>query len=307
VFLEYDKRGDLGYFTEAIVVQGVRPDISNVHPLLQQLLTLCWNDSHAKRPTFQQMLKKEWWDEKEFLPSLPLTRVLIYLPRKICAHSALFWLNNFGFEAKVAVDKFVDILCKTLGLTSNQKLYTHCITQLFQLTEKDISLSNFSKMIKWFGPMYGAENLLNRIVYIMKQRWFYGTKSALEAEAYLEEERKAIGMFLVRLNTGLKVPIEVSPFTISHFSSDGGHFLHTRVYPEGDGYYVKLQNGTKIFSSGLLDNLILKLGQQNICVSPCRPLNPFSFISLSETLDGIYISKYSNDEELNNEMNVENK
>lgn len=70
------------------------------------------------------------------------------------------------------------------GVGSNQKLFVHCITQLFQLTEKDISLSHFSKMIKWFGPMYGTENLLNRIVYIMKQRWFYGTKSALEAEVY---------------------------------------------------------------------------------------------------------------------------
>lgn len=301
VFLEYDKRGDLNYFTDAIVQYGVRPDLTNIHPLLQQLLTVCWADSPAQRPTFQQLLKKEWWDKEETLPSLPLTRVLIYLPRKICPHAALFWLNTYGFEIRVPLEKFVDSMCSTFGIT-NQKFFVHCISQLFQITDKDMRLSYFSKLLKWFGPMYGHENLLNRLVYIMKQRWFYGTKTALEAEAYLDNERQSFGPFLVRLNSGQKVPIDVSPFTISHFSSEG-QFLHTRVYPENGGYYIKLQNGTKIHALGLVDNMITELARRNICVSPCRPLNPFAFIINSENIDGTYISKYQNDDEANDEDN----
>jgi hypothetical protein len=77
---------------------------------------LCWAASPLQRPTFQQMLKKEWWDKEETLPSIPLTRILIYLPRKICPQAALFWLNTFGFEIKVSLNKFVESLCTTFGM-----------------------------------------------------------------------------------------------------------------------------------------------------------------------------------------------
>lgn len=94
----------------------------------------------------------------------------------------------------------------------------------------------------------------------------------------------------------------MSPFTISHFSAEG-QFLHTRVYPENGGYYVKLQNGTKIHAMGLIDNMIMELARRSICVSPCRPLNPFAFITNSENIDGTYISKYQNDDDANDDDN----
>jgi hypothetical protein len=161
-----------------------------------------------------------------------------------------------------------------------------------------MSVGKFSKLIKWFGPIFGGVGLLNRVLFIMQQRWFYGAKSALEAEAFLDNERHTVGAFLVRLNTGQKVAIEESPYTISHFNG-AGQFLHTRVYPEDDGFYVKLLNGQKVHSSGLIDSLINALSN-TICVSACRPCNPFA-IHISENIDGAY----QNDEDLCTEMRVE--
>lgn len=227
-------------------------------------------------------------------------RVLINLPQANCPHSALLWLNTFGFETRVPLDKFIDALCSTLNLPSIPR-FSNCIIQLFQIhVNQKMSLGKFSKLIKWFGPIFGNVGLLNRVLFIMKQNWFYGTKTALEAEAFLENERHTPGSFLVRLNTGQKVSIEESPYTISHISSSG-HYLHTRVYPEQGGFYIKLINGTKIYSAGLIDSLITKLSK-NICISPCRPTNPFA-ISLSENIDGVY----QNDEDLLTDMKIERK
>lgn len=304
VFKYYDDKGDLEYFTNAIVNEKVRPDVSNIHPLLENILQACWHENHECRPNFQRMLKKEWWDKDENLPSLPLVRVLIYLPKVFCKEAALLWLKAFGFETKVSIDKFVDMLCEFIEPnvpkdSKHRKFYVSCLSRLFHITDKIFSLSNFSKLIKWFGPVFIAENnnVLTRLCYIMGKNWFYGTTNALDAEGFLENERNGVPRpFLVRLNTGNKVGIDVSPFTISHFS-EIGQYLHTRVYPEDNGYYIKLVNGQKIFASGFIDNLVIELGNREICISPCRSLNPFSILySCSEEMGGMYISKYQNDD-----------
>jgi hypothetical protein len=113
-------------------------------------------------------------------------------------------------------------------------------------TDKTISIGDFSKFVKWFGPIQGHTHCFAKMVTLLKQSYFYGPLDQNGAEGCLknyrdegEVEGNGAGIYLVRLNTGIQVPVEDSPFTISHILPSG-LVKHTRVY------HLKDENGISI-------------------------------------------------------------
>jgi hypothetical protein len=64
-----------------------------------------------------------------------------------------------------------------------------------------VTTENFSKMIKWFGPIDGREMIVH-IYELQNKSWFHGNLSSMQAEKLLESKVK--GTFVVRLSIRFK-------------------------------------------------------------------------------------------------------
>jgi len=124
-------------------------------------------------------------------------------------------------------------------------MLTQCLREIVARTEGGtafITIEGFSILLKWFGPLKPdakcaqfAGTVLERLVGVLAQRWFFGAISSEEATDKLAPYQHQKGTFLVRLNPGGKEPIEKSPFTISRVN-EAGAITHIRIRPSTQGY-----------------------------------------------------------------------
>jgi len=149
--------------------------------------------------------------------------------------------------------------------------YPHGLKILFPGDE--MSLFDFSRFVKWFGPMLGASHIFAKMVTMLKLDYFKGQMDVAGAEAcllnykddhYADEEDGGEGVYLLRLNMGTQTSIDESPYTISYIVD--GHVSHIRVihFLTDDkqtrlGYKVELPGGNVVSCKGSFENLVDKL------------------------------------------------
>ena len=116
-----------------------------------------------------------------------------------------FWKENFLGKPTVSWHQFSVALGNFLVPTiSEDDMIIQC-TQLVVAKEESVSISSFSLMCSWFGPLFREENpptMLLRVFDTFQIPSFHGVMSGLEAENILKCHRP--GSYLVRLSTRKK-------------------------------------------------------------------------------------------------------
>jgi len=269
LFQEYT---DIEVFTDDIARKNVRPTLEGVQPELQALVKECWDKKQDVRPTFAALI-----------PRIKKLRVDINLPTSLCPNAAKLWEKG-GWLGHVAVPlhDFMNALFDFLKLAGEKEAFTKSITQIFYHDDptgtKEMTLDNFAKLLKWFGPLkQGMDNLLEIIVETVRRPWFFGIMSREEAETRLGSS--GVGTYLVRLNAGLTAPIEPAPYTISRVTDDPANLMsHTRIQPsKNGGFFVKI--GSTTYRGASLRDLMSAIEAKTVpeCSVTC-PGHPFSGI-----------------------------
>eukprot|EP01127_Copromyxa_protea_P017108 TRINITY_DN5181_c0_g1_i2.p1 TRINITY_DN5181_c0_g1~~TRINITY_DN5181_c0_g1_i2.p1 ORF type:complete len:502 (-),score=113.65 TRINITY_DN5181_c0_g1_i2:39-1514(-) len=211
----------------SVILSGKRPPLQGIKPELQQILTACWDPNPVKRPHFSEVV-------------LMLQKALITLdlPTSACPIAADWWIRTFGLEANSA--KISDIVHETARrqYIPEEMRETVLVCMYGLLTGKvidlppdisnwEVSTSDFGKIFKWFGGLR-EEGLLN-MVSLMQTPGFFGLTEKTEAESLLLRESDKT--YLIRLNTGGSIPISQAPYVVSVYTKSKKSCLHIRTFP----------------------------------------------------------------------------
>eukprot|EP01095_Lingulamoeba_sp_RSL-Kostka_P012223 TRINITY_DN479_c0_g1_i2.p1 TRINITY_DN479_c0_g1~~TRINITY_DN479_c0_g1_i2.p1 ORF type:complete len:455 (-),score=155.91 TRINITY_DN479_c0_g1_i2:272-1636(-) len=220
---------NLPAFIHAVCDENFRPEIPDDCPeSLTELMEDCWQKYPQDRPTFTQIIKR--------LDDI-MTEVAIGDPTGI-----EIWKSLFSGKGSVNFDDFKEVLCDMLGIPtpSPSDIQFKCLESVLAEESKDVmcndmvvNIEKFGSVCAWFGPLSESNDprsLLRRMENILKQKWFHGDITTVEAEDRLTSQNK--GTFLIRFSTS-------SPgcFTISHINKQK-QLTHQRVtHVPSKGFY----------------------------------------------------------------------
>jgi len=265
-----------------LILTGKRPSLKDIEAPLALILQKCWQPDPSSRPTFDSCITM-----------LRSARVDITLPPALDSNAATFWKSSLGItETYYTIGNFVESLSHQ-GLLRpikkgeqplKQDQVAKCVALLFGKPTDDakaekISLSDFAKLLKWFGPLSSGEfRCIHHMVEILKHAWFFGPIERKQSEHYVD----GTGVFVVRLNTGGTTAIEPNPFIIStEILNDQKKIVpfHIRVVSPGRQHYGKwFCSGpapeNKKFSAESIPNLISELISAGVLTTPV-PKSPF--------------------------------
>jgi serine/threonine protein kinase len=197
---------DYESLVDSVVYRKERPDISDLRqsfPELADLMNRMWAPEPEERPGFHAIL-----DELRGLVAVAA------FPGDQEAQN--FWKENFNGKMEVTCESFIEGICEHLGVDAvSYRTAITCFKEILEASEyRSVEISKFSKVLDWFGHL-GAnandENLLDRVIDIFRQPWFFGPISSKQAQTKLGKGKR--GNFLVRVNTGDNSKEE--PFRIS--------------------------------------------------------------------------------------------
>jgi len=256
--------------------------LDGIHLVLQELIGKCWDRNPDLRPSFEQVL-----------PMLEKALIQIYLPSEICPLAPVFWEKNFKQQARVPIDDFISKLIKTLkpNLSAKKNQYLKeesCLKALLEEEdgdEKVVTIERFGSLLSWFGRMkIDKFTILDNVIAVMSSPWFFGMESSQQVEKRIAIlERKPRGTFLIRLNTGERIPIDKAPFTITRVGDDG-NVVHTRVYTNKKGGLTIKPNEGETISSAVnsIKDFVQKIKSKHaaLLTDPC-PGWPYEHIFAS--------------------------
>lgn len=119
-----------------------------------------------------------------------MVSILFYLFN--CTAAKLWEKGNWMNHQAVPLNDFMTVLYDFTKPQGEKEVYTKCISQLFfphdDTSDKEMSLENFAKLLKWFGPLKQGEmdSILEIIFETVRQPWFFGVMSREEAETRLD-------------------------------------------------------------------------------------------------------------------------
>jgi hypothetical protein len=270
----------------SIILEGKRPSLKGIDKELAEIIEKCWDPNPEKRPRFREVV-------------VMLQRALISmeLPTSACPDAAEFWIKHWSTETTSVrildlVQQFANENCipedmKETVLVCLYGLLTGKVLDLpSDIGSYGVTLENFGKFIKWFGPLKRRGPL--NMVALMQTPGFYGIREKTEADnlLLLNNVEKS---YLIRLNTGASVPISTSPYVLSIFAPTKkapNTCLHIRVYPRNNGWVC--QAGEKVKGDSLIE-LIQNLKGQDYIRQPLEPSPYAPLWSPTAVPDGLYL------------------
>jgi len=199
---------------EVVVTQEQRPEIPKECPTrLRKLITACWAQDPASRPTFEQIIPQ--FDQI-------IVDAIIHDD-----HGRKIWKKYFMKDKLREVVSWKNFV---IALTSFYKERVprdpsdtrwKCLKAVVADDNEKVSIESFSRVLDWFGPMSGL-SILDDIQDLLKKDWFHGEISSQTAEKRLGKGKK--GTFLVRFSAR-----DPGCFAIS-VVSQGGRLKHYRIY-----------------------------------------------------------------------------
>eukprot|EP01125_Pyxidicula_operculata_P006645 TRINITY_DN2287_c0_g1_i5.p1 TRINITY_DN2287_c0_g1~~TRINITY_DN2287_c0_g1_i5.p1 ORF type:complete len:632 (-),score=87.16 TRINITY_DN2287_c0_g1_i5:454-2349(-) len=253
---------DVIYNFDQAVQDGTRFPVSSSHPYLQDqpllrdnvglqnILSSTFSEKPEERPSFQQL--------QDLMGD---AHIKLFLPESLCPTAYEFWKKNYFAQGKVKFSEFSRKLIFEMEYDDEDD----CIPVLehfLSVSEKNdsfVTIEKFSNLIKWFGTMKPDEsgkNLIQRMISVVKQPWFFGELSDSEAEEkmLLKTKGKPVqGDFFVRLNnknTGFR-SVDKNPFIITRVVDINPIIClaHSHVYRDHNHYLIHLNSGIKSSST----------------------------------------------------------
>jgi len=221
-FTQYD---DINPFMEAVCDRGERPPLpDSMHPNLKHLLNICWNESVILRPSANTI-------------SGMLDEILL----DVCIDEDAarnMWRSYFPGKADVPFTRFISAFYEHLGIDYPQypdyDEKFKCLSAMFP--NENVTVNQFGDFLVWFGPFNNS--VLDRLVELLREPWFFGDISREEAEAKLSDFEKK-GTFLVRLSTN---DPRVEPFTLSLITKST---VHLRIKKTAQGLRIIFKKQSK--------------------------------------------------------------
>jgi len=182
------------------VSKGERPTIPvNTPKTLVDLIVRCMQQDPSKRPTLQTILNEKPWDT--------IVKEAIFMGDKAINEMWQRCGTVGEIPQQVKWDVFAPAFCSHLGiqvkkaeLRDDIKFKALRAVLLPQKTEF-VSLINFQKFLKWFGPVRVDEGMsfLQTIVDLLHHEWFHGDISAEEAANRINTSKNK-NSFIVRFS-----------------------------------------------------------------------------------------------------------
>jgi len=221
-FSEYD---DLEPFINAVCFDGERPHLpENIHSNLKVLLGNCWNEDVTVRPGASNI-------------SSMLDEILL----EVCLDeesAKVMWRTNFAGKAEISFGRFAQAFYGHISIDYPQHPEfdeAHkCLSAM--LPGETVTINQFGDFLIWFGPF--NHTILDRLVALLKEPWFFGDISKDEAEAKLSDFEKK-GTFLIRLSTN---DPRSEPFTLSLIRKQ---IMHLRIKKTPDGLRILFKKASK--------------------------------------------------------------
>jgi len=209
----------------AVCFEGERPPIPDtLHHSLRDLLNNCWDEDVSVRPSASTI-------------SGMLDNILLDVCLDEDAAKAM-WSANFSGKASISFIKFAQAFYAHVGLeypTYPEFDEGHkCLVAMFP--GDNVTVNQFGDFLVWFGPYNNT--VLDRLVELLKEPWFFGNISREEAEAKLSDFEKK-GTFLIRLSTN---DPRVDPFTLSLIRKQ---IMHLRIKKTPQGLRILFKKASK--------------------------------------------------------------
>ena len=210
---------------DAVCIEKRRPPLPQDIPTsLKTLIHSLWHPEPSERPKF-----------KDIVPSFDEV-IIDGLLRETAARQ--FWRTHFLGRDKILWAEFVKALCTEIRVQHSSKidddLRFKCMKSILgkkeDRNEGIVTIEAFSALLKWFGPL--QDEMLERIVTLLKQPYFFGDISAKDAEAMLAKQKK--GTFLLRFSTREPGSYAVSAST----GQSSVPVTHYRIQRLGDRAYI---------------------------------------------------------------------
>eukprot|EP01117_Protostelium_nocturnum_P010326 TRINITY_DN3709_c0_g3_i1.p1 TRINITY_DN3709_c0_g3~~TRINITY_DN3709_c0_g3_i1.p1 ORF type:complete len:1410 (-),score=591.25 TRINITY_DN3709_c0_g3_i1:49-4278(-) len=211
-----------------VCIQNERPSLEGekVPKSIMNLFDICTRKEPSERPSFLQILEN----------------FHVYLVESVCEdeNAAKFWWTEFRGEESIEWKRFLAqffTYFKAPMEVSKDPVLIEALRSVLVDSDEAVTMENFSKMTQWFGPMDGVD-MLQRMIKLHSQPWFYGNLSSIQAEDALAD--KGRGTFLIRFSSS-----NPGSFAIS-VNSEEGPVKHYKIWHKpGQGYSL----GKEEFSS----------------------------------------------------------
>jgi serine/threonine protein kinase len=229
-------------FIDDITDNRMRPNmpqhLTTEEPNLVRLIEQCWEDDPNMRPSFSFIVK---------------ALVRIYLSNALKEEGSIkMWKQYFGTKVKgVSPMDFYSAIWNTLqqvdppDATSPPAFYVKqkCLEAVSFTTSKTMDIERFGLILQWYGPLCSPNQnrsaFFDRIVSILKNKWFHGELSSQEAEnILLAQNDKGRCDFLVRASLNTQYPFSMSRIEGAKAKRS---FAHYRIaYNRSTGEYTML-------------------------------------------------------------------
>jgi len=264
------------------VCGGDRPDVPPDTPKsLANLMVKCWDKEPSNRPSFDDMLKSNIFDNMILEGCLPIFHSLMYK----------MWNEKFLGQWSVPWKEFLPVFVSYLNISFRVMAQESIHFQLIKavlVDEKDdvVHIENFAKFLEWFGPIEKGMVSLERVYNLLSRPFFHGMISTTNAEKALAGKKS--GTYLVRFSNK-----EKGAFSISVINE--GIITHFRCnHKPGTGFIY----GGSIFKT--MDDLLGNKQAHKSMKPPMiikAPLTPTPFAPLLNSLNstaGVYSKFESN-------------
>jgi hypothetical protein len=189
----------------------------------------CWHSNPTYRPSFNQMLQENIFDESIIETLIPEENTL----------GRMLWKNYFFGKWIVTWDEFVNAFSLIQNSTNFTQIDQQCLKIILRVEETNgVAIENFSALLEWFGP-FNDSKFLERIKDLLKKNYFFGYINQKYAEDLLKSEKK--GSFLVRFSKS-----QPGCYTISIITRQS-EIRHFRIY------YQAITQKFKLFSCTFLE------------------------------------------------------
>jgi len=196
---------------------GTRPSIpKNCPPPLQKLITKCWNEDPEKRPSLIEIIESNVFNDS-FLDAMAAGSEI----------AREMW-SKFGPDTKeVKWQDFLESFALLLNINvSGTELEVKCLQKILNanVSPFTVSVQNFEKFLRWFGPIEPGFGLLAQVREILKLKFFHGDISPEQAEDILRSVKPR--SYLVRFS---KEPGQVSISYTKQHKSGTAKMIHARI------------------------------------------------------------------------------
>jgi len=200
---------------ENIVNKEVRPEIPEGTPVnLGKLIKKCWTTDPTKRPAFSDIVG---------LFDLITLGALVNLGPHEDKNGLKLWKTFFmtkeGLKCKVTFDEFCKAYCEAGKFAYDpEDTKFKCLKAVLAKTDDSVLIEDYGALLQRFGPLDDFEEMLKRIVSLLKKTWFHGEISSEDSEKIVMARDN--GTFLVRFSSdpgSYAVTAKTSSGKLKHF------------------------------------------------------------------------------------------